>query len=61
LKRGGIYVNPLNQKFPRAEPVPPKLLADFHEKLAPMASQLDAPAVATRANSLAAPAAPALH
>lgn len=59
LKRGGVYVNPLNQKFPRAEPVPPKLLADFRERLAPMASQLDAPAVATRAKPLAAPAAPA--
>lgn len=48
LKRGGVFVNPLNQKFPRAEPVPTKLLADFHGKLVPIASQLDAPALATR-------------
>jgi murein DD-endopeptidase MepM/ murein hydrolase activator NlpD len=53
LKRGGVYVNPLNQKFPRAEPVPSKLLADFQEKLAPMASQLDAPALAARAKAAA--------
>jgi len=56
LKRGGVFVNPLNQKFPRAEPVPPKLLADFREKLAPMASQLDVAPVATRARLLAPPA-----
>lgn len=57
LKRGGVFVNPLNQKFPRAEPVPPKLLADFREKLVPMASRLDAPSVAIRASLLA----PAVH
>jgi murein DD-endopeptidase MepM/ murein hydrolase activator NlpD len=56
LKRGGVFVNPLNQKFPRAEPVPPKLLADFREKLVPMASRLDAPSVALRASLLAPPA-----
>jgi murein DD-endopeptidase MepM/ murein hydrolase activator NlpD len=56
LKRGGVYVNPLNQKFPRAEPVPPKLLADFREKLAPMATQLDVASVAARARPLAPPA-----
>lgn len=57
LKRGGVFVNPLNQKFPRAEPVPPKLLADFREKLGPMASQLDVAPVAARARPLAPPAA----
>jgi murein DD-endopeptidase MepM/ murein hydrolase activator NlpD len=56
LKRGGVFVNPLNQKFPRAEPVPPKLLADFHEKLAPMSSQLDAPSVAARSGPPPRPA-----
>jgi murein DD-endopeptidase MepM/ murein hydrolase activator NlpD len=56
LKRGGVFVNPLNQTFPRAEPVPPKLLADFHEKLGPVSSQLDAPSVATRALPALAPA-----
>jgi murein DD-endopeptidase MepM/ murein hydrolase activator NlpD len=56
LKRGGIFVNPLNQKFPRAEPVPSKLLADFRDKAAPMALQLDAAPVAARARPLAPPA-----
>ncbi len=56
LKRGGVFVNPLNQKFPRAEPVPPKQLADFREKLRPMAAQLDAASVATRGRPLVPPA-----
>jgi murein DD-endopeptidase MepM/ murein hydrolase activator NlpD len=57
LKRGGVFVNPLNQKFPRAEPVPSTLLADFHEKLGPMSSQLDGPSMATRALPAIAPGA----
>jgi murein DD-endopeptidase MepM/ murein hydrolase activator NlpD len=40
LKRGGAYVNPLNQNFPRADPLPRELKADFAEKIAPYASQL---------------------
>jgi murein DD-endopeptidase MepM/ murein hydrolase activator NlpD len=56
LKRGGVFVNPLNQKFPRAEPVPTKLLADFTEKLLPISSLLDAPSLATRGVSPARPA-----
>jgi Peptidase family M23 len=46
LKRHGRHVNPLNQNFPRAEPVPKKLLADFQAKVAPLAEQLDAVSVA---------------
>jgi murein DD-endopeptidase MepM/ murein hydrolase activator NlpD len=57
LKRGGTFINPLNQKFPRAEPIPPKLLADFHDKLSPMSSELDAPSVAARTGPPALPAA----
>ncbi len=56
LKRGGVFVNPLNQKFPRAEPVPSQLLADFLEKLRPMAAQLDAAPVARRVRPLVPPA-----
>ena len=56
LKRGGVFVNPLNQKFPRAEPVPSQLLGDFHEKVRPMAAQLNAASVATRARPLVPPA-----
>ncbi len=55
LKRGGVFVNPLNQKFPRAEPVPATLLADFHEKLAPLVSRLDAPSMAAARMSLPPP------
>lgn len=57
LKRGGVFVNPLNQKFPRAEPVPSQLLTDFHGKLAPLSSQLDGPSMAIRALPALAPAA----
>ncbi len=48
LKRGGRYVNPLNQNFPRADPLPTELLADFREKTAPLAAQLDGVEVAAR-------------
>jgi hypothetical protein len=56
LKRNGSYVNPLNQKFPRAEPVPARLLADFRARLGSLATQLDAPSVASRSHPLAPPA-----
>jgi murein DD-endopeptidase MepM/ murein hydrolase activator NlpD len=46
LKRSGQYVNPLNQNFPRAEPLPRSLVADFQEKTAALATQLDAYSVA---------------
>ena len=48
LKRNGGFVNPLNQNFPRADPVPTQLLSDFREKVAALAAVLDAAAVATR-------------
>jgi hypothetical protein len=47
LKRNGSFVNPLNQHFPRAEPVPASLLADYREKVAPLAQALEAPQVAS--------------
>jgi murein DD-endopeptidase MepM/ murein hydrolase activator NlpD len=47
LKRNGAYVNPLNQNFPRTEPLPKSLLPDFRAKLAPLAQQLDAVSVAS--------------
>jgi murein DD-endopeptidase MepM/ murein hydrolase activator NlpD len=40
LKRGGQFVNPLNQKFPRAEPVPPAFRQDFAEKIGPLLTRL---------------------
>jgi murein DD-endopeptidase MepM/ murein hydrolase activator NlpD len=47
LKRSGRFVNPLNQNFPRAEPVPKALLSDFQAKVGPLAQQLDAVSVAS--------------
>ena len=46
MRRNGAYVNPLNQKFPRSEAVPPTLLARFREAVAPVAASLDAPTMA---------------
>jgi murein DD-endopeptidase MepM/ murein hydrolase activator NlpD len=46
LKRGGGFVNPLNQSIPRAEPLPRGLLADFREKTAHLAARLDGLSVA---------------
>lgn len=46
LKRHGKYVNPLNQNFPRADPLPKELLADFQEKTAELARQLDSVSMA---------------
>ena len=47
MRRNGTYVNPLNQKFPRNEPVPTNLLAQFREAVTPLATVLDAPSLAT--------------
>jgi len=47
MKRNGTFVNPLNQKFPRSEPVPPTLLARFRDAVTPIAASLDAPSLAT--------------
>lgn len=60
LKRGGKYVNPLNQNFPRAEPLPEELRPAFTSHVAELASRLDGgPAVAAapapKAPSVAAP------
>ncbi len=41
LKRGGKFVNPLNQSFPRADPLPKELLPEFHARTYPLAAQLD--------------------
>lgn len=47
MKRNGAFVNPLNQKFPRSEPVPPTLLTLFREAVTPIAASLDTPSLAT--------------
>jgi murein DD-endopeptidase MepM/ murein hydrolase activator NlpD len=46
MKRNGTFVNPLNQKFPRNEPVPSTLLAQFRTFVTPLAASLDAPSLA---------------
>jgi murein DD-endopeptidase MepM/ murein hydrolase activator NlpD len=61
LKRGGVFVNPLNQKFPRADPVPKDLLADFQQKVAPFQTWLDALPVAAAPTPMAEPAAPVIR
>ena len=47
LKRNGHFVNPLNQNFPRTEPLPKALVADFRDKVVPLAHRLDSVSVAT--------------
>ncbi len=41
VKRGGGFVNPLQLKVPREEPVPQKWLPDFREKVAPLRARLE--------------------
>ena len=41
MKRGGQFVNPLNQNFPRSEPLPANLKDDFSEKIAPLHARLE--------------------
>lgn len=51
MKRGGAYVNPLGQNFPRADPLPNDLIADFVEKTQSFRAQLEALAVAAKARA----------
>ncbi|MGQ0504028.1 MAG: peptidoglycan DD-metalloendopeptidase family protein [Myxococcaceae bacterium] len=44
LKRGGRYVNPLNQNFPRADPLAKDQVPAFREAIVPLEAQLDASA-----------------
>ncbi|NTX59111.1 M23 family metallopeptidase [Myxococcus sp. CA051A] len=56
MKRGGGYTNPLNQQFPRADPLPKTLLPDFLAKAQELAGQMEAVSVAAVAGQ--APVAP---
>ena len=47
LKRNGQFVNPLNQKFPRAEPLSKTQMPDFLARAKELASQLDSLSVAS--------------
>ena len=42
MKRGGNFVNPLNQNFPRADPLGKELLRDFKERIVDVATRLAA-------------------
>lgn len=53
LKRNGSYTNPLNQQFPRADPLPKSLLPDFLAKAQELAAQMDAVSVAAVAGQAA--------
>ena len=46
MKRGGAWVNPLNQNFPRADPLPKALLSDYKEAIADYERRLDSTPVA---------------
>lgn len=46
MMRGGKWVNPLSQNFPRADPLPKALVEHFRETVAPLASRLAATPVA---------------
>lgn len=46
LKRGGGWVNPLNQNFPRADPLPKTLMEDFKGQIADAVTRLGARPVA---------------
>jgi murein DD-endopeptidase MepM/ murein hydrolase activator NlpD len=46
MKRGGAWVNPLNQNFPRAEPLPKELVPDFQARIAGSLNRLNASPVA---------------
>lgn len=48
LKRRGQYLNPLQQSFPRADPLPRELLGDFAASTAALSAQLDQVEVARR-------------
>jgi murein DD-endopeptidase MepM/ murein hydrolase activator NlpD len=51
LKRNGQFVNPLTQKYPRAEPLPKTQLPDFLARAKELASQLDSVSMAAVAGN----------
>jgi murein DD-endopeptidase MepM/ murein hydrolase activator NlpD len=46
MKRGGRFINPLNQHFPRAEPLAKEHLDEFRTQISPWLAQLDASGLA---------------
>jgi murein DD-endopeptidase MepM/ murein hydrolase activator NlpD len=48
LLRGGRWVNPLNQNFPRAEPLPKALLPRYRAVLEELQGRLESPHLLSR-------------
>ncbi len=46
MKRGGRFINPLNQRFPRAAPLPKELWDDFGRRIASWVASLEVISVA---------------
>ena len=55
LRRGGAWVNPLNQNFPRADPLPKPLMPAFQEAISDLGSLLDSKSVASVRDQRAIP------
>ena len=55
LKRNGQFVNPLTQKYPRAEPLPKAQLSEFLVRARELASQLDSVSMAAAAGTPGTP------
>lgn len=53
MKRGGTWINPLNQNFPRADPLPASLKAEFVTHIEPYDAMLEAQSVAQAPQSTA--------
>ncbi|HVE87877.1 MAG TPA: M23 family metallopeptidase [Myxococcales bacterium] len=58
LKKAGVFVNPLKQASPRAEPLPRGQMAAFREEIARLGASLDGTAVVATAVRSARPARP---
>jgi murein DD-endopeptidase MepM/ murein hydrolase activator NlpD len=54
MKRGGHFINPLNQRFPRAAPLPSELRDDFGQQISGWVARLEALPVANAAEAASA-------
>jgi len=46
MRRGGRFINPLNQRFPRAAPLPKELWDDFGRRISSWVASLEVQSVA---------------
>jgi murein DD-endopeptidase MepM/ murein hydrolase activator NlpD len=54
MRRGGAWVNPLNQNFPRADPLPPELLPEFRERVSELGARMAGRQVASAGQTVPA-------